>query len=199
MKFRKMIKAPGGIVLAVALGCLVLAAPALADTDAELKKMPGYVEFNALTTFKGQEAKLEVYLKDPMLELVSRFVKGDDPELYAILAELKLVRVLVFDVTAEQAREVANVSSDTAKELDRKGWERIVRVREDNERIDVYLKPSKNYELIEGIVIMVVDDEDEAIFVNIVGNIHPDDIGKLGEHFDIDGLGDIDYGKGKGD
>ena len=199
MKFKKMIKGPGGIVLAFALGCAVLAAPALADTEAELKKLPGYVEFNALATFKGQEAKVEVYLKDPMLQLVSRFVKGDDPDLYAILEKLKLVRVLVFDVTTEQAREVAKVTSETAKELDKKGWERIVRVREDDERIDVYLKPSKNYELIEGIVVMVVDDEYEAIFVNIVGNINPDDIGKLGEHFDIDGLGDVDYGKGKGD
>ena len=168
-----------------------LAGPAAALTDAEVRKLPGYVDFDAMKLFEGQEAKVEVYLKDPMLELVSKFVKSEDPELYEVLAKLKLVRVQIFEVDDVQAQKVSEVTSATAKQLDSKGWERIVRVREDDEHVDVYLKPSKDYEWLDGLVVMVVDGGDEAIFVNIVGQIDPDDIAKLGEHFDIHEL-DID-------
>jgi len=179
--------------LAVMLGG-ALAGPAAALTEAEIKKLPGYVDFDAMKLFEGQEAKVEVYLKDPMLELVSKFVKSEDPELFEVLAKLKLVRVQIFEVDHVQAQKVSEVTTATAKQLDGKGWERIVRVREDDEHVDVYLKPSKEYEWLDGLVVMVVDGGDEAIFVNIVGQIHPDDISKLAEHFDIDEL-DIDSSK----
>ena len=171
-----------------------LAGPAAALTDAEIRKLPGYVDFDAMKLFEGQEARIEVYLKDPMLELVARFIKSEDPELFEVLAKLKLVRVQVFDVDHVQAQKVSEVTSATARQLDEKGWERIVRVREDDEHVDVYLKPSKDYEWLDGLVVMVVDGGEEAIFVNIVGQIDPDDIAKLGEHFDIDEL-DIDTSK----
>ena len=35
-------------------------------------------------------------------------------------------------------------------------------------------------------------EDEEAVFVNIVGEIHPDDVAKLGDHFDIDELNHIE-------
>jgi hypothetical protein len=182
----------GTAVLVLAL-CAMAAGLARAESEAEIKKMPGYVEFEALKILGGQEAKIEVYLKDPMLNLVAKFVKEEDPELFDILSKLKLVRVQVFDITREVAREMSRVTAETAKELDGRGWERIVRVREDYESVDVYLKPTGEYDALDGIVVMVIGEDDEAIFVNIVGNIHPDDVSKLGAHFDIDELDDVHY------
>jgi len=68
-------------------------------------------------------------------------------------------------------------------------------VSEDDEMVYVYLMPSKEYEYLEGIVVIVIDD-DEAVFVNIVGEIHPDDVDNLGEFLDIDEL-DLGHSKGK--
>ncbi|MCK5438524.1 MAG: DUF4252 domain-containing protein [Gemmatimonadetes bacterium] len=193
MKFLTRNSRLAGVALAFAFVCSAFAGAALAETEAELEKMPGYVEFGALSILEGQEAKVEVYLKDPMLNLVAKFVKEEDPELFDVLGKLKLVRVMVFDVTPELAGEISKATSQTAKQLDDKGWERIVRVRDEGEHVDVYLKPSADYETLEGIVVMVVGEDDEAIFVNIVGTIDPSDLDKLGSHFDIDGLDDIDY------
>lgn len=165
--------------------------------EVDYKKHPGYVDFAALEMFANQEAKVEVYLKTPLLKLAADFTKSEDPELYEILSKLKLVRVLVYDIDSKLARELADASARTAKDLDGRGWERIVRVREESERVDIYLRPSDKYESIEGIAVMVVSEDDEAIFVNIVGEIHPDDISRLGEHFDIDELGDVDYHRKK--
>lgn len=178
------------------LALAMLASPGLADPDKdEYKKHPGYVDFEALIDADSDEAKVEVFLREPLIKLLSIFLKEEDPELFDILNKLKLVRVQVFDIDEKMAKRLSKQSSATAKELDRKGWERIVRVREDGEHVDVYLKPSPDYEWIQGVVVMVVGDDGEAIFVNIVGDIRPEDIHRLGEHFDIDELDGMEYKK----
>lgn len=157
------------------------------DVDAKTRKLPGYVDFKAMKMFKGQEARVEVFLKEPMLKLVNQFVRKEDPELHDVLGKLKLVRVQVFDIDPDMIAQFTEVTNNVSGELDKKGWERIVRVRDDDDNVDVYLLPSENYESILGIVVMAAEDE-QAVFVNIVGEIRPEDVSRLGEHFDINEL-----------
>ncbi|MDH3197405.1 MAG: DUF4252 domain-containing protein [Candidatus Krumholzibacteria bacterium] len=178
----------GAALFALLAAALLAAGPASAEKEEAVQKHPGYVDFAGLKLFEGKEAKVEVYLREPLINLVSGFVKHEDEELYEILSRLKLVRVLVYDADDVSADQFLAASSETAKRLDKDGWERIVRVRDEDERADIYIKASKDYSLIEGIVVMALDDDDEAVFVNIVGAINPEEIGRLGEHFDIDGL-----------
>ena len=184
-----------------ALLVLAVAVTATAKDKAkatDYTKHPGYVDFNALEIFGEQEATIEVYLKQPMLNLLRKFIKDEDPELYDIFGKLQLVRVQVFDVTSDLAVKFDTESAKTVKILDEKGWEKIVRVSEDTQRVFVYLKPSEDYELIQGIVVIAMEDFDEAVFVNIVGDIHPDDISKLGGHFGVNELDSIRYEVNKG-
>ncbi|MCI0452976.1 MAG: DUF4252 domain-containing protein [Candidatus Latescibacteria bacterium] len=168
--------------IALALvAALSLAGAARAD-DNEFTALPGYVDFAPLARI-SEEAKVEVNLKGPMLGLVSKFVGHDDPELRDILANLKLVRVRVYDLTPEIEKEFLSAGTETTTRLDKSGWERIVRVREDNERVDIYFKPSKNAEWIDGVLIIALDNE--AAFINIVGTIRPEDVGRISEHFDV--------------
>jgi hypothetical protein len=127
-----------------------------------------------------------------MLQLVSKFVEIEDQEMSDIMKKLRLVRVQVFDVDRAAAEKFSEAAAETTKKLDSKGWERVVRVRDDGENVDVYIKPSADFEWIAGVLVMVVSDDDEAIFVNIVGEIKPSDLQLLGDHFDIDELGGVD-------
>jgi hypothetical protein len=184
-----------------ALLVLAVAVTATAKDKAkatDYTKHPGYVDFNALEIFGEQEATIEVYLKQPMLNLLRKFIKDEDPELYDIFGKLQLVRVQVFDVTRDVADKFDTESAKTVKILDEKGWEKVVRVFEDDQRVFVYLKPSEDYELIQGIVVIAMEGFEEAVFVNIVGDIHPDDISKLGGHFGVNELDSIRYEVNKG-
>jgi hypothetical protein len=176
----------GRVALALAaVSFLAGAAHADAD-DKSFASMPGYVDFAALAKI-GEEAKVEVNLKSPMLGLVSKFVGDDDPELREMLANLTLVRVRVYNLTPAIEKEFLTAGTETIRRLDKSGWERIVRVRDEGEHVDIYFKPSSNAEWIEGVLIIAVDNE--AVFVNIVGQIRPEDVGRIGEHFDIDEFG----------
>lgn len=172
------------VVLAASLGA---SQAARADDDKSFSKHPGYVDFAALEKI-GEEAKVEVNLKSPMLGLVSKFI-DDDPELRNMMANLKLVRVRVYDLTPAIEKAFMSAGSETTAKLDKSGWERVVRVRERDERVDIYFKPSAKSDFIEGVLIIAVDDE--AVFVNIVGEMRPEDVARISEHFNIDDI-DID-------
>jgi hypothetical protein len=154
-------------------------------------KHPGYVDFNVMEIFGDKEPKVEVSLKQPMLKLVSEFTKNEDPELFNMLGKLAVVRVYVFEADEKFTKKFDDESSKAIKILDGKGWERVVRVSEDDELVYIYLKPSKDYDFIEGIVVLAIEEDGEAVFVNIAGEIHPDDINSLGEHFGIEELDGI--------
>jgi hypothetical protein len=78
-----------------------------------------------------------------------------------------------------------------AGELDAQGWERVVRVREEEDHVDIYFRLSDSAEMIYGIAIMVANSK-ETVLVNIVGGISVQDLSALAKRFDIDELSDID-------
>jgi hypothetical protein len=182
--------------------CAVVALGAVSTADAKRKKTdytkhPGYIDFQAMEFFGAEYAKIEVNLNENMIKLVAQFVKDEDRDLYEMLIGLKLVRVEVYELTLEIEEKFINESSRAVKALDDGDWERIVRVREDDQRAYVYVKPSDNYDWIQGVVVLAMED-DEAVFVNIVGDIKPEDISRLGDHFGVEELDSIRYEVKKG-
>jgi len=181
------------LVVAIAIAMAVVPAGAKSkDKDKDdYKKHPGYVDFEAMGVFGDLESAVEVLLKGPMLDIAKNAVEEDDPELAGVLGGLKLVRVQVFNLDRSSTKEVRERTKAAAAELEKRGWEIMVRVREDDENVYVYTLPSKKGDMIDGMVVMVVDDGDEAVFVNIAGTIDPAQMGKLGESFHLNELGDI--------
>jgi hypothetical protein len=170
-------------------------ATTLALAEDEYKRHPGYVDFDTMGIFGEMQASVEVFLKGSLLKLAAAATHDEDPELAKMIENLKFIHVQVFPLDADVYSKVEKQVGRVAERLEKKGWEMVVRVRDkkDNQQVNVYFLPTRNDEIISGLVVMVIDDTDEAVFVNIVGDLDPAQIGRLGEKFDIEGINSIDW------
>ena len=170
-------------ILLLAL-CLL---PGIAHAADELEAHPGYVDLSAIETVSGREASIEVYLKGPILRLVAEASRLEEPELAEMLTRLKIIQLRGFplrdDTDPQEISRVKEEIEKIAEQLESQRWEKVVRVREDNEHVYVYLKLQG--EIITGLTVMVTESNDEIILVNIAGDIDPTQIGRIGRRFNI--------------
>ena len=165
--------------------------PLAMAADNDLEKHPGFVDFSVLTAIANIEPNVEISLKAPLLNMITNLIRNEDEEAADFISKLLRVTVNVFESDAIDVDEIAGSMTNIAEDLDAQGWERVVRVREDQHHVDIYFRLSDDALIIHGIAIMVAEPG-ETVLVNIVGDISTDDLSALGRRFDIDELVDID-------
>jgi len=168
------------------LFCTLLALPAMAQED-ELKDLPGYVDFGDLSATYG-DPKITINLGGTMLNFVSMMSSAESPETSELISKLKGIRVQIYSMD-DDAGAAKNQFGKTKSGLKSSGWEPIVQINEDDEQVLVYMKMEDGN--MEGMTVMVVDEE-EAVFVNIIGQLNPAELGKVMESFDVDVDLDLD-------
>lgn len=104
-----------------------------------------------------------------------------------LLRGLHQVRVNVIGLNDENRPDLEKRAQNIRKQLDKKGWERIVTAQKEGQDVSVYLK-TQNKDTVQGLVVMVMDGSKQAVFVNVVGDIKPDQIAMLGEKLHIESL-----------
>ena len=162
------------------LFCALLALPAMAQED-ELKDLAGYVDFGDLSITYG-EPKITINLGGTMLNFVGMMSSSESPETSEMISKLKGIRVQIYtlDENTDAARDQFGKTKSSLKSS---GWEPIVQVNEDDEQVLVYMKMIEGQ--MEGMTVMVVDEE-EAVFVNVIGQLNPAELGKVMDSFDFD-------------
>lgn len=161
------------------LAGLVLALPATAQEDA-LKGLPGYVDFGGLQGVYG-EPTVMINLGGSILKFVGSMAEHD-PEASALLENLKGVRINVYSVNGNTEAALQKVSQVKSM-LAGSQWEPIVQVNEEGEQVQIFVKFSDD--VMEGLTVMAVDNE-EAVFINIIGQLDPAKLSQLMENFDVD-------------
>ncbi len=150
----------------------------------------GYVDLGSFDSFDDSEQFTEVLIEEHLIRMVAKVAKNREPELSDILEGIKLVKVHAFETDDSSFEELKDRASKIDGELLSKDWDRIVKVRSRGEFVNVYIKTG-NEDLIYGLVVASVEKNGEAAFVNIVGDINLETIGRLGDQFDIPSLGRI--------
>jgi len=168
---------PGAVILASSLAWNVWAESPL----------PGQVDFGVFAPPGGGGEFVEVNLTSSLISMAARFVEKEEPEVAQLLNGVQLVHVNVVGLNDANRSELEKRSEKIRKELDGKGWERIVSVQQQEQNVGVYLK-TLNKDTVQGLVVMVMDGNKQAVFVNIVGDIKPDKLAVLGERLHIDPL-----------
>ena len=158
----------------------VLALPAMAQEDA-LKAFPGYVDFGELNSIFG-EPTVQISIGESLLGLVGTLSEEEDPEAAQLFKKLNGVRVNVFE-TESMADGAVDLVKDISGKLSSSGWESVVTVNSADEQVRVFMK--LNGETVDGITVMALE-EDEAVFVNVIGNINPSELERVMKNFDVD-------------
>jgi hypothetical protein len=150
---------------------------------------PGEVDFSKFAP-AGQGAKfIEINVKSTLISLAAKFVEEDEPETAQLLRAVRLVRVNVIGLNDQNRDGLLKQIQEVRAELDKAGWERIVAAQERNgEDVGIYVK-TRGEEALEGFVVTVVDGrKKEAVLINVVGDIRPDQVAAVGKALSIDPL-----------
>ena len=160
--------------------CTLVSIPALAQED-ELKDLAGFVDFGDLSATYG-EPKISINIGGTLLQFVGIMSEDSDTDTSKVLSQLKGVRVFGYPVEGD-ATVAKQKFGEVKSTLKSNGWEPVVQVNEDDEQVLIYMK--MNGESMEGMTVMTVDDE-EVMFINIIGKLDPRQLKNVMDGFDID-------------
>ena len=164
----------------ITVACALLAMPAMAQEDA-LKDLPGYVDFGEMDSIYG-EPKVKISIGGALLGFVGAIAKNSDPETANIFNKLKGVRVSVYATGGDSGAALDQVSR-VKNLLTASDWQPIVQVNEDGEQVQIFMK--MDGDKMNGLTLMAVDDE-EAVFINVIGQLDPDELAAVMDNFDVD-------------
>lgn len=149
----------------------------------------GYVDVGQFKPTDGCQF-VEVNLHAPLLKIAAMFVDKDEPDAAALIRSLEQVRVNVVGYNDDTHVATTDRVKTLRRDLEAQGWERMVTVQEGGKAEDVaiYVKMGEN-DAIAGLVVTVMDTgKREAVVVNIVGNIKPEQLAAIGKGLHIDPL-----------
>ena len=186
-----------------AAAAIVLTGAGMAAAADDITKDPGYVDFGAMNLFGKEDTNVEIFLDQSILGMVAVFAK-DDPELQEMIGKLKQIRVQTFELDSTKVKQIEQRVAEVSKKLEGQGWSTLVKVRDrkggDNTYVYIKMKDNKA----QGLAVMSINPAEDVKFVNIVGEIDPAKMQKLGSKVHIDALDSLevlqsDKARGKGD
>jgi hypothetical protein len=149
---------------------------------------PGYVDFGKIKPTDGCEF-VEVNLPATLLGFASCFVDKQDAEVAGLIRSLKHVRVNVVGYNDSSLQEITTRVQSIRRDLESQGWTQMVTARQTGQAQDVVVYVKTTDDTIQGILVTVIDpSQKQAVLVNLVGNIKPEQIAAVGRSLHIDPL-----------
>ena len=164
-------------ILAFLLGLTCLGAQA---QQAALENSPGYVDFGALDAVYG-EPRVMINIGGILLKLMAA-ASHEDPETAQLMSSLEGVRVNVYDTGGESAAALEQMHRVKGL-LQEQAWQPVVQVREEGEQVQIFMKGDEQG--MQGLAVMTVNEE-EAVFINILGAIDPSQLDKVMHQLNVD-------------
>ncbi|MCG8463097.1 MAG: DUF4252 domain-containing protein [Holophagales bacterium] len=188
--------APVGGIAALGALCaiLCLALPAVPSGAQEAWKtpaesLPGYFDLDRLELFSRDELQVHISVKGPLLRLVAGATADDEPELAAMLQKLSGVEVRVYSTGERKREKVRGILDRLAGTLSHEGWQTAITVRVERDHGYAFLRYADDGDpqgLPLGLAAMYLTDDNQAVFVNIVGQLDTATISRLARRFELD-------------
>lgn len=157
---------------------------------------PGEVDFGSMPSAKGRQF-VEINLQPNLISFAAKIVNKQEPEVAELLKNIKQVRVNVVGLDDSNRESVDQKMQAVRADLESRGWTQVVTVRDENgENVNIHIMTGED-DAIQGLVVTVIDGGKEAVFVNIVGKIDPDQIAEIANRFDIEPLKKLHVDQGE--
>lgn len=195
MKSHETANALGHVLVRWAVLALIMLVsfPALHRAHAQSDRSDGYVNLRSLgelDDFFASRATVEVNVEGALMRMVEAASRQEDPELADLLARLDGVFVLGYELEETTMDAFDRLATDMGDDLADSGWTVVMRTRDVVENTHFYVRLVGDG--VAGMVVMSVEaGSDQAVFVNIVGDIDPEQIGRIGQKFQIQGMREL--------
>jgi hypothetical protein len=161
--------------IALLLSACGLTAPRSSDGFADLESLG----------VRDTDSVMTLSLGPSVLRFAASHI-DDEPEMRELLNSLDGVRIRIYEIDGDAGR-VAGRIEDMSRHLQDDGWEPVMLVREENETTHMLLRTIDGR--ICGMTVLVSDGESEAVVVNLMGDIKPDQFGDVMVALDVDNPG----------
>jgi len=155
---------------------------------------PGFVDFGDLGLFGEDDLEIHVSVKGPLLRLVAATTRRDEPELASMLESLEGIELRVYNAAEPERGAVRDLIGELASRLTRQDWQSALTVRSGRSYGYVFLR--LDGETPQGLAAMLLDDDNQVVFVNIVGEVDPSELGRLAGRFGVEALSEENLGQG---
>ena len=141
---------------------------------------PGFADFSMLEDVYG-EPRVMINIGGPLLKFMA-MASQDEPETAELMRNLKAIRVNVYDTAGDVAPAREQITT-VRKMLEQGNWMPVVQVNEQDEEVQIFMQGDETR--MDGLTVMAVNDE-EAVFINILGQIDPGQIDKVMKRINVD-------------
>lgn len=157
------------------------ATPGRTQETEEYKSHPGYFDLSSVPALGETKQAVEIFLTPGLARLVAGLAEND-PSAQKLLSALKLIKVYSFDAKQNDRTRLAQKIDELSKKLLAGKWERFLRAQDEHSRTEIFIRTQDT--AIQGMVILSLN-QSEASFINIVGTLDLEAMGKLSKKFDI--------------
>lgn len=169
---RTALRALGILGLSLVLSACGLTAPRSNDGFADLESL-GMRDVDRVMTLSIGPA---------LLRFAASHV-DDDPELRELLRGLDGIRIRIYEIDGDAGRVATRIDT-MSSHLQHDGWEPVLTVREGDETTHMLLRTIKGR--LCGMTVLVSDGDSEAVVVNLMGEIQPEQFGEVMLALDVD-------------
>ena len=137
---------------------------------------------------------VEVNLDRALIGLAIDIVAASEPDVAALLAEVERISVRVIGLDDSNRRDSLDRIETIRTQLTSEGWSAIVTVREGPKGDNVSILARTTEDAITGVVITVIDSDDQVVVLDIAGRVTTEGLVPLVERFkidELDGLSDL--------
>lgn len=141
----------------------------------------GYADLESLG-MRDTDRVMSLSIGPTLLHFAARYM-DDDPETRDLLRSLNGVRIRIYEIDGDTSR-VAQRIFHMSEHLQADGWEPVLLVRELDEETHMLLRMDNDH--ISGMIVLVSDGESEAVIVNLMGKIRPEQFGDVMVALEVD-------------